>query len=191
MTEAAIAPAAPGAAASDLLNNSGGAVPPAAPAWQPALPIGYDAPEATSARAEIETLKADKNFYKFLIEEKERGVSGPANQRWSDLHRRGWPAPTAVTSQDDINAQGSARNEKEWSSFIAALGTQWQITPDQISELRLGVIREDLRNLALQQRDLMVRDKTFYRKLLDVNIEAKEKWQRVITAIGLRPIKVP
>jgi hypothetical protein len=73
----------------------------------------------------------------------------------------------------------------------SALGTQWQITPEQEAELRAGVVREDIRNLALQQRDLMVKDKAFYRRLLDGDMAAKEKWQRVIAVIGLRPVKVP
>jgi hypothetical protein len=188
MTEAAATPA-PGA--SDLINNSGAAAAksPPALAWQPTAPPGYDAPEAVSARAEIETLKADKTFYKSLLEEKEKGITGPANQKWADLHKRGWPLPTGIASESDANAEASARNEKEWSTFIAALGTQWQITPEQIAELRSGVIREDLHKLALQQRDLMVRDKIFYRKLLDGDMAAKEKWQRVIAAISLRPVK--
>jgi hypothetical protein len=193
MSDAAIAPAAPGATASDLLNS--GAAPAAAPSWQPAgmpvTPSAFDAPEAVRARAEIETLKADKTFYKSLLAEKERGVSGPANQKWADLHQKGWPLPTGIASQNDANAEALARNEKEWSTFISALGTQWQITPEQEAELRAGVVREDIRNLALQQRDLMVKDKAFYRRLLDGDMAAKEKWQRVIAVIGLRPVKVP
>src|SRR5271169_4433992 len=62
MTEAAIP------AASDLLNSRVPApTPPPAPAWQPAgLPVAppaFHAPEAVAARAEIESLKSDKEFY--------------------------------------------------------------------------------------------------------------------------------
>jgi hypothetical protein len=184
MTDAAIAPAAPGAAASDLLNR-GGAVPPAVPAWQPALPIGYDAPEAVSARAEIKDRIADKEFGAKLLRKDEA-----ATKEWDALHKAGYPAPQQITSADDVQAQAAARNEKEWSTFIAALGTQWQITPEQISELRNGVVREDIRNIALQRRDAMVKDKAWYRRLLDGDRQAKEEWSKVVADIGLRPVKV-
>lgn len=57
--------------------------------------------------------------------------------------------------------------------------------------MRTGVIREDLHRLALEQRDLMVKDKAFYRRLLDGDMAAKEKWGRIIAAVGLRPVKAP
>jgi hypothetical protein len=57
--------------------------------------------------------------------------------------------------------------------------------------MRGGVIREDLHKLALEQRDLLVKDKAFYRRLLDGDMAAKEKWSRTIAAIALRPVKVP
>jgi hypothetical protein len=157
----------------------------------PIVPAAYESKEATSARAEVETLKADKTFYKSLLEEKERGVSGPINQKWADLHRRGWPSPTAVSSQDDVNAQVSARTEEQWNTFFSGLRTQWSVTPEQMAEMRAGVVREEYRNWALEQRDLLVKDKIWYRKLLDGDIAAKERWARVIALIGLRPVKVP
>ena len=174
MTDTAVAPAG----TTDLLN---GATPPSS----------FDAPEAASARAEINAKKSDPEFYKTLKAEKERGVSGPASQAWDALHKTGYPAPTGIASQGDVDAQASARAEKEWGTFFAGLRTMWPITPEQESEMRGGVIREDLHRLALEQRDLMVKDKAFYRRLLDGDQIAKERWGRIIAAVGLRPVKVP
>ena len=55
---------------------------------------------------------------------------------------------------------------------------EWSISPDQRgsrSGNSGGVIREDLHRLALEQRDLLVKDKAFYRRLLDGDMAAKEK----------------
>ena len=144
-----------------------------------------------SAQAEIKAKIGDSEFYKTLKAEKESGVSGPASKAWSDLHAIGWPMAPGVSSQDDVNAQASARNEKDWSTFIAALGTQWQITPEQISELRSGIVREDVRNIAIQRCDAMTLDKAFRRRLFDGDRQAKEEWSKVVAVIGLRPVKVP
>jgi hypothetical protein len=65
------------------------------------------------------------------------------------------------------------------------------VTPEQEAEMRGGVVREEFRNWALEQRDLLVKDKAFYRRLLDGDMAAKEKWGRVVALIGLRPVKVP
>jgi hypothetical protein len=194
MTEAAIAPAAPGA--SDLLNGSvAPAAPPAAPAWRPegmpVTPAAFNEPAAINARAEIKAKIGDRTFYETLKAERERGLSGPASKAWSDLHSIGWPMAPGVSFQDNVNAQASARNEKDWSTFVAALGTQWQITPEQIAELRAGVVREDIRNIALQRRDAMVSDKAFRRRLFDGDRLAKEEWSKVVAVIGLRAVKLP
>ncbi|MFZ1969189.1 MAG: hypothetical protein WCB33_00900 [Bradyrhizobium sp.] len=174
MTDAAASPAV----AADLLNGS---TPPSA----------FEAAEAVNARAEINAKKSDPEFYKTLKAEKERGVSGPASQAWDALHKTGYPAPTGAASQSDVDAQASARVEKEWGTFFAGLRTMRPITPEQEIEMRTGVIREDLHRLALEQRDLMVKDKAFYRRLLDGDMAAKEKWGRIIAAVGLRPVKAP
>jgi hypothetical protein len=179
------------AAASDLTGGAAPAAPAAAPVYRPegfpVTPAAFHAPEAVAARAEIETLKADKQFYETLQAEKDRG--GPAHQKWAELHARGFPAPTAVASQDDVNAQANARNEQQWNTFFSGLRQQWSITPEQEAEMRAGVIREDLHKLALEQRALMIKDKAFYRRLLDGDMAAKEKWSRTIAAISLRPVK--
>ena len=125
MTDTAIAPAAPGAAASDLLSRGNSASPPAAPSWQPAgipvTPGAFDAPEAVAARAEIKTKIGDSAFYKELKAERERSVSGPASQAWADLHAKGYPSAPGVSSQADVNAHATARTEEQWNTFFSGL----------------------------------------------------------------------
>lgn len=122
MTEAATA-AAPAVTASDLLsNNAAPAAPATAPKYQPVgfpvVPAAFDAPPAAAARAEIKEKIVDKEFYKSLIAERERGVTGPASQAWSELHARGWPSPPAVGSQADVDNQAKGRNAEMWNPTL-------------------------------------------------------------------------
>jgi hypothetical protein len=174
---------APAGGVSDLLSN-GGPPPaaPVAPAWQPAPPVAFSAPEAAAARAEIETLKADKSFYKRLVVDKEPA----ANQKWAELHSKGWPTVPGVSSQNDVNAQVEARRAEQWNGFFAALG--WSPTPEQQAEMKAGVVREDIHKIALERRDAMIKDKVFYRRYLDGDRAAKEEWGKVIAVVGLRPV---
>lgn len=194
MTDTTAAPAAPVGGVSDLLNSAATApAAPPAPGWMPAgfpvTPAEFDAPEAVAARAEIREKIGDKDFYKNLVAERERGVTGPASQAWAELHKRGYPSPPSASSVDDVNSRAAARNEAQWNSFFQGLRAQWPVTPDQEKEIRGGVVREEVRNWALEQRDLMVKDKAFYRRLLDGDVAAKEKWGRVVAILGLRPVK--
>jgi hypothetical protein len=181
------------ATASDLLNGSAAPAAPQAPAYRPegfpVTPLAANAPEAIEARAEIEALKSDKDFYAALKAEGERGISGPASQKWRLLHQRANPAPTQVGSQADVNAQASARTEQEWSSFFAGLRSQWAVTAEQEAELKSGVVRAEIRDFAIQQIELMQKDKAFYRRLLDGDMEAKSRWGRMVAIRGLRPVK--
>src|SRR5580704_10179404 len=121
MSEAATAPDAPSIGASDLLNGGATPAPAAEPKWQPVgLPVAppaFDAPEAVAARAEIKDKTGDKEFYKSLVAERERGDYGPACKKWAELHKRGWPsAAPAVSSQADIDSQAAGRNAEMWNA---------------------------------------------------------------------------
>lgn len=107
---------------------------------------------------------------------------GKRSASWAELHSKGFPS-------SDINTQAVARTEQQWNTFFAGLRAQWSVTPEQEAEMRGGVVREEFRNWALEQRDLMVKDKAFYRRFLDGDMAAKEKWGRVVALIALRPVK--
>jgi hypothetical protein len=171
MTEAAPAavPATPSpspgqAAASDILGN------------------GMRAMEM--ARAEIETLKGDKDFYKLL-----QAKDPAATQRWSNLHKAGYPAPVSVATPEDVGAQAAARNEEQWNSYLAACKALFPLTPEQEAEIRNGVIRADLHQQAREQKDRLVKDKEFYKRLMAGDGEANKRWGLLLCALSLRPVQ--
>jgi hypothetical protein len=189
------APASPPAASSDLLSGSAAPQQPApapAPAWRPVgmpvTPAAFDAPEAVAARAEIAEKIQDKGFYQMLIAEKERGVSGPASKAWAELHARGWPSPTAPSSVDDAAKQADARTAEQWNSHIAVLKQSFPLQPNQEAEIREGIISTDIQQAAREQKDRLVRDKAFYRRLLDGDISARAEWTKLGIILSMRPV---
>ncbi len=192
MTEAATAAPA-GVTTTDLLSSSAAAATLPAPSFMPAgfpvTPPAFNAPEAVAARAEIDTLKSDKEFYAAMKAERERGLTGPASQRWSDLHRKGWPSPAAITSQADVESQATARNSEEWNKYFGWLRQQFRLTPENEAELRAGVIRADLHQWAKEEKDRLVRDQAWRRRMFDGGRKEVEEWSRITLMLSLRPVK--
>jgi hypothetical protein len=146
----------------------------------------YESPAAQSARTEIETLKADKSFYKLLLEEKERGVSGPANQKWADLHRTGWPAPTAVASQDDVNAQLQSRAAEQMNGSIAALLKIANLSPAMQEEFRRQQpVAKWEQDFAREEIQRLKRDVAFVRRYLNGDREASTIFTRMHLLISM------
>jgi hypothetical protein len=180
------------AGATDLLNNTSAPPSPApAPAWQPVgmpiTPPAFDAPEAVAARAEIKAKIGDSEFYKSLKAEREQGVSGPASKAWSDLHRAGWPAPQAVTSPSDADAQEVARNEEMRNGFFAAMAPRIALTEQNKQELREGLVNKDLHAWAQDEKSRLIRDANFRRRLLDGDRAAAKDWSIVTLLLGMKP----
>jgi hypothetical protein len=191
MTDTPLAP--PPVAFSDL--NSPAAPPPAAPpapSWRPegfpVTPPAFDAAEAVAARAEIQTKIGDKEFYKALIAEKERGLSGPASQAWAALHKAGYPSPNAITSPEDAAKQADARNSEQWNSYIGALKQQFPLAANQIAEIKEGIVNSELRQAAVEMKDRLVRDKAFYRRLVDGDVDARTEWARLGIILSMKPV---
>jgi hypothetical protein len=186
----AISPAAPGIGASDLLNGSPA---PAAPAWQPAgmpvAPPAFRAPEAAAARATIEQRKGDKDFYKAMVAERERGVMGPASQEWAALHKTGYPSPPAIQSQADIDQQATGRNAEMWNSYIADLKTRFPLTEQQEAEIRSGIVDEKSHKWAQEEKARLIKDRAFYRRYLDGDRAAIKDWGLLTSLLALRPVK--
>jgi hypothetical protein len=162
MTDAAVAIPSVAPATSDLLNSSAAPPPATAPKWQPTgfpiAPAAFDAPEAVAARAEIKEKAGDKDFYKSLIAERERGVTGPASQAWAELHKRGWPSAPAVLSQADVDSQAVSRNAELWNAHIADLKTRFPLTEQQEAEIRSGVVDEKSHQWAHEEKDRLIKD---------------------------------
>lgn len=184
--------------AADLLSSSSSAAPgvPAAapaPSWRPAgmpvTPAAFDAPEAQAARAEIQTKIGDKEFYQVLKAERERGVTGPATTRWAELHKLGWPAPTAITSPNDVRAQADARLEEQWNGYFSALQARFSLTEENRAELRSGVIKPELHAWARDEKDRLIKDKSFRTRLLDGDRAANQQWGMIVSMLSLRPVR--
>lgn len=154
------------------------------------IPIGANellnsqpsSPEA--ARATIAERIADREFGKRLLEK-----DPAASKEWSDLHKAGYPAAPAPTSPQEVNSQHAGRNEQAWNDHISALRQRFPLTDAQVQEIRGGMINAEAYQFALDEKNRMVRDKGFYRKLLDGDREAARQWGAVTLALGLRPVK--
>jgi hypothetical protein len=171
-------------AASDLLSTAAAQSPAPAAPWQPAgMPVTspeYGHPEAVAARARIDELKADKAFYQKLQAESDRGVSGEARQEWNRLHAVGFPSPTSISSQADIDSQAAARAEQHWNSYLSTIKQDIpHLTEQQEEEIRAGVTNQVSRDWALREKDRMIKDPSFRRKLLDGGRAEREDWARV------------
>jgi hypothetical protein len=183
---------APGVTTSDILNSGPSQLSPAPkfmPEGFPVAPPAYNAPEAVAARATIEERKGDKEFYKLLVAERSRGVTGPASQEWAALHAAGWPSPPAIQSQADVDSQSVARNADLWDRHIADLKTRFPLSAEQEAEIRAGIVSLNVRQWAIEQKDRMVKDRAFYKRLMDGDREANGEWGRVTAILSLRPVK--
>ena len=193
MTDAAVAIPSVAPAASDLLNGNAAPAAPSAPKWQPAgfpvAPAAFDAPEAVAARATIEQRKGDKDFYKALVAERERGIAGPANQEWATLHKTGYPSAPAITSQADVDSQVASRNAELWNAHIADLKSRFPLTEQQEAEIRSGVVDEKSHKWAREEKDRLIKDRGFYRRLLDGDRAAIRDWGLLTSLLALRPVK--
>ena len=194
MSEAAIALGAPSIGASDLINgNAAPGAQPAPPSFMPAgfpvAPAAFDAPEAAAARAEIKDKIADKEFYKSLIAERGSGVTGPASLAWAELHKRGYPSAPAITSQADVDSQAANRNAELWNAHLADLRSRFPLTEAQELEIRAGVVDERVHRAAVEEKDRLIKDRAFYRRLLDGDREANRQWGLLTSLLALRPVK--
>ena len=193
---AAAVPVVPGASA--LFASTGGTGTAAAPAMRAPkfMPAGvplpsaaFDAPEAVQARAMIKEKIEDKEFYKSMIAERERGEFGPACQLWGELHRKGHPSGPAIASQADVDDQASNRNNEMMNAHIANLKTKFSITDAEEAEIRGGTVDERAYRWAQEEKQLLIKDKAFYRRLLDGDRAANRDWGLITSILSLRPVR--
>ena len=187
MTDAPVAPAAVPAAP-----NEGNAQ--SAPSWQPigmpVTPVEYNHPAAIEARAKIDQLKGNPDFYKQLHAEKDRGLSGAARQEWDRLHKVGYPVPTEITSQQDVDSQNAARNNEQLNGYVAFIKNDVPgLTEVQEAELRAGVTNQISRDWAVREKEIMIRSSDFRRKLLDGSRAEREAWAKVNAILAMRVVK--
>jgi hypothetical protein len=178
---------------SDLLSTAAPA-PAAAPSYQPVgmpvTPAAFDAPEAQAARAEIRTKIADRTFYETLKSERERGVTGPATTAWANLHKTGFPSATEIASQSDVDGQAAARDAEAWNGYVSTIKQDIpHLTEQQEAEIRAGITNQVSRDWALREKDRMIKDPSFRRKLLDGGRAEREDWARVNAILSMRVVR--
>jgi hypothetical protein len=178
MTDAPVDPVAPAAPVAA----------PQPPSGMPATPAAFNSPEAVAARAQIATHIQDVKFRERLMSS-DQEVKSVALGEWTKLHKTGYPVPEGIASQDDVNAQAAARNAEQWNSHIGWVRERMSLTAEQEAEIRGGVVPEAARRWAEEQKNLLVKDKGFYRRLLDGDRAAKKDWTIVTEMLALRPVK--
>jgi hypothetical protein len=187
-TEAATAAPA-SVTATDLITAPAAPAAPATPSFMPAgfpaTPEVFNAPEAVAARKEIELLKSDKEFGKRLL-----AKDPAAFAQWSAAHKAGYPAAQQITSAEDVNSQVAARVAQEWDTHFTWLRQRFDLTPEHQAEVKAGVIRADIHQWAKDEKDRLIRDKNWYRRLLDGDRKASDEWERIKLMLSLRPVKV-
>lgn len=154
----------------------------AAPAADTPAPVESLTPEA--ARAEIEALKGDNSFYKRLVVEKDEA----SNSRWSALHKQAFPAPAPLTPEQ-MPAHEAARIEQDWNNYFSFIGQRFPLNAEQQAEIRNGVVNADLHKWAQEEKGRLIKDRGFYRKLLDGDRQANKDWGIVTSVLSLRPVK--
>jgi hypothetical protein len=155
-TPASSAPAAPPPA--PAAPQSPPAPLPYFPEGIPSTPAAFDAPDAVAARAEIKAKIGDRDFYKALIAERERGITGPASQLWSSLHARGLPSGPAIDSPAAVEAQANSRDAQAMNSYV-----QWirqtvpGLTDAQEAEIRAGAANKQSHAWTRAEKDRLIK----------------------------------
>jgi hypothetical protein len=150
-----------------------------------------DTPDQILAKEELRPLYSDRDFYKALTDEYERGVAGPATQRYKELNaRKGGAVPTgAVVSQKDVRAQEAARHDDAWSrqlAYAASKGVQY--TPEQETEFRGGVVHRSVRDKAINDLRRMREDVAFVSRHKAGDCAAVAEWTDAQIKASLRPV---
>jgi hypothetical protein len=151
------------------------------------VPPEFYTDDAVAARQEVERLKGDSEFYRALKAERERGVTGPATQRWQGLHSKGWPAGQPV-SLEAADAQAAARSEEQWGGYFAALRQQFDLSPANEAEIRAGTISAQTHQWAREEKARLLADPGFRARLLQGGQAEKQRWHLVVAMTGLRPV---
>jgi hypothetical protein len=150
----------------------------------PVTPAAFDAPEAVAARAEIDALKSDREFFKQLNAERDRGQAGAALQRWTALHRTGWPSdrPNEPGPAPQVVEQAHAERIIYWKQFA-------DLTPENEAQIRKGeaYINEIERAQADKQRFLQ--DREWYQRFKAGDRVARSQWAWVQILLSCRPIQ--
>jgi hypothetical protein len=170
--------------------------PPSAPQQQyrpigfPTTPSAFESPEAVAARAEIKEKIGSAEFYKELVSERERGVTGPATLRWSELHRLGFPSPTSIASQADVDAQAASRSAERINGYVNFLKRDIpDLTEQNEIELRNGYCSQASHDRPVRIKDSLIKDKAWFRRYEEGGAEERNLWARITAILAMRVVR--
>ena len=174
--------------------------PASAPATTPAAPPAAAPPTAAptvgttdllgaqlspeAAREQIASRISDKEFGKRLLAKEPAAFA-----EWSALHKAAYPSAQQIASAEDVNSQAAARNEEQWNTYFGWLKQRFALTPENEAEIRGGVIRSEIHQWAREEKDRLIHDKGWYKRLLDGDRQASADWERIKLMLSLRPVK--
>jgi hypothetical protein len=155
--------------------------------------MDQDVTAMVTERAEIDSLKSDRDFGKLLLTKVDYGAVAPpevaaAKARWADLHKKAFPQITEVRSAADVVAQAQQRNAQVWDEYIAGVRQKLDLTADEEAEIRGGVISKDIYQRAVAEKDRCVREKGFLQRLRDNDPDVAHRWNTLLQILSLRPV---
>jgi hypothetical protein len=108
----------------------------------------FNHPDAVQARAEIDTVKGDREFGAKLLNR-----DAYAMKRWTDLHGKGWPRPPSIASEADVNQRQAGRHAEAWNGYINAIRRDvLDLTDVQETEIRAGVCNKQSHDWAVNTK---------------------------------------
>src|SRR5262245_45259609 len=98
--------------------------------------INSDHSAMFAARAEIESLKVDKEFGRLRLTRGDPGAVAPpevaaAKARWADLHHKGYPPVIEIKSPSDALQQQRQRNTAAMDEYVAGVKQKLPLSPQQ------------------------------------------------------------
>jgi hypothetical protein len=131
------------------------------------------------AKARIQTLTADKDFYNKLKQH-----DAASHREWAALHKAAYASDASPAGQE------AARNAERMNSHVATLREVMpDMTPGMEAEIRAGVATKFSHDWAVRQVRLMIEDRAFRHDLLvEKKAEAREKWARINALAALRVV---
>jgi hypothetical protein len=105
------------------------------------------------------------------------------------LHRKGWSSPTAITSQADAENQAASRGAEQMNSYVNFIRQSVDLTPAQEAEVRNNVTNPESYDWAVRQKEQCIKDRGFYRRLLDGGMAERAHWARVNAILAMRVVR--
>jgi hypothetical protein len=88
-----------------------------------------------------------------------------------------------------FQSQEAQRNAEQWNVYMAGVHQQFTPTPEQEAEIYSGMIDERVHAWAKEEKDRLIKDRGFYRRLMEHDRAAKKDWGLVNQILSCRPVR--